>query len=184
MMEERECIYMKVKTFVVFLLTILMLAACGAESTPTKNKVETENIKELVNDYSVGNIKNESASITPNQLIVTKSDKSELVYDLGNEDFFVSIAPYENETHPCTYHSLTGCQGEMVEEEFNVYIEDSEGNVIIDEPMKTQANGFIDLWLPRDQTYETRIEHNGKVVESELSTFEDAPTCITTMRLI
>lgn len=72
----------------------------------------------------------------------------------------------------------------MVEEEFDVYIEDIDGNVIVDETLKSQPNGFIDLWLPRNKTFKTMIEHDGKVVESELSTFESDPTCITTMQLM
>lgn len=81
-------------------------------------------------------------------------------------------------------HSLTGCQGEMVEEEFDVYIEDTDGKVVIDDTLKTEANGFIDLWLPRDKTFRVTINHNGKKVESELSTFEQNGTCITTMQLM
>jgi len=72
----------------------------------------------------------------------------------------------------------------MIEEEFNVYIEDMEGNVIVDEMLKSHANGFIDLWLPRDKTYRTTIAHDGKIVESEFSTFENDDTCITTMQLM
>lgn len=79
---------------------------------------------------------------------------------------------------------MTGCQGEMVEDEFDVYIEDMDGNVIVDETLKSQPNGFIDLWLPRNKTFKTTIEHDGKVVESELSTFENDPTCITSMQLM
>lgn len=72
----------------------------------------------------------------------------------------------------------------MVEEQFDVYIEDMEGNVIVDETLKSHSNGFIDLWLPRNKTYRTKIEHGGKVVESEISTFEGDRTCITTMQLM
>ncbi len=72
----------------------------------------------------------------------------------------------------------------MVEEEFDVYIEDEEGNVVMDETVKSLENGFIDLWLPRDKTYQTTITHDGKTVESELSTFENDDTCITTMQFM
>lgn len=72
----------------------------------------------------------------------------------------------------------------MVDEEFNVYIEDMEGNLILDQTLKSLANGFIDLWLPRDKTYHVTIAHDGKTVESELSTFESDNTCITTMQLM
>ena len=71
----------------------------------------------------------------------------------------------------------------MVEKEFDVYIEDTEGNVILDKKMTSQLNGFIDLWLPRDKTYRIKIEHKGKMVESEFSTFKNDGTCITTMQL-
>lgn len=80
-------------------------------------------------------------------------------------------------------HSLTGCQGELVEEQFDVLIEDEAGNVIVDDILQTEANGFIDLWLPRDRTYRIFIEHNGKSVESEFSTFDDDGTCLTTFQL-
>jgi hypothetical protein len=80
-------------------------------------------------------------------------------------------------------HSLTGCQGELAEKEFDVYIEDSKGNVILDERVKSLANGFFDLWLPRDKTYKIKISQDGKTVESEFSTYEKDGTCITTMQL-
>lgn len=72
----------------------------------------------------------------------------------------------------------------MVEEEFDVYIEDMDGNVVVDETLKSQPNGFIDLWLARDQKYQLKIEHNGKQVESEISTYENDATCITSMQLM
>lgn len=78
---------------------------------------------------------------------------------------------------------MTGCQGELVEEDFNVYIEDIDGNLILDEKVKSQTNGFLDLWLPRDKTYRIKIEYDGKVAESEISTFENDGTCITNMQL-
>lgn len=78
---------------------------------------------------------------------------------------------------------MTGCQGELVEKEFDVYIEDEDGKVIVDEKITSQPNGFFDLWLPRNKTYLTKIEYDGKSVEAELSTFEDAGTCITNLQL-
>ncbi|SES06777.1 hypothetical protein SAMN05518684_107104 [Salipaludibacillus aurantiacus] len=53
----------------------------------------------------------------------------------------------------------------------------------VDETIQSPPNGFIDLWLPRDKTYHVTIEHDGKTVESEISTFEGDDTCITTMQL-
>lgn len=178
---------MKLKLLAITLLTATTLFACSSESsTPAESKTgeKPEEIKELVNEYSIGNFENVTASITSTQLITKDSKGNEEVYELPKEEFFVSIAPYINETHPCTNHSLTGCQGEMVDKEFDVTIKDSEGNVIVDEKMKTQANGFIDLWVPRDKKYEITIEHEGKKVDSTFSTFEQDGTCITTFQLI
>lgn len=78
---------------------------------------------------------------------------------------------------------MTGCQGELADTDFDVYIEDAEGNVILKEKVKSQGNGFFDLWLPRDETYQIRIKYDGKTSESEISTFENDGTCITTMQL-
>lgn len=177
---------MKLKMLTSMIFAALLLVACNGESAKeeiTTVKVETEDIKGLVHDYSVRNTTAKSASITSEQLIVVENEEEKLVYDLPEDEFFVSIAPYINETHPCDNHSLTGCQGELVNEQFDVYIEDTEGKVLIDETLESQENGFIDLWLPRDETYKIKIEHEGKVVESEFSTFENDGTCITTMQL-
>jgi len=76
-----------------------------------------------------------------------------------------------------------GCQGELVQEDFNVHIEDSKGNVILDEEKQTEANGFIDLWLPRDETFNVIITQGDKESASEISTFDGDNTCITTMQL-
>lgn len=145
---------------------------------------EAQSMEELVHDYSVGNISAPNASITSHQLIVTEEDDNESTYELPEDEFFVSIAPYIEDTHPCAIHSLTGCQGEMVEEEFHVYIEDEDGNEIVNETMQSLENGFIDLWLPRDKTYNTTITYDDKTVESEFSTFENDDTCIASMQLM
>jgi hypothetical protein len=137
----------------------------------------------LVQEYSGNQTKNESASITSDKLIVTNNRGSETTYSLPKDEFFVSIAPYIENTHPCAIHSLTGCQGELTEKEFNVYIEDKDGNVVVDQALTSQNNGFIDLWLPRDQTYTAKIEYEGKTAQAEFSTFAGDNTCITTIQL-
>ncbi|MFS0671632.1 CueP family metal-binding protein [Ornithinibacillus sp. 179-J 7C1 HS] len=158
-------------------LLLLILTACGNSSQ------EVKDIKELVHEYSIGNFEDVSASIDSHKLTVTDNNQKKTTYDLPEDEFFVSIAPFEKTTHECAIHSLTGCQGELIEKAFDVYIEDEDGNVVVNESMTSFANGFIDLWLPRDKTYQVKIEYNGKVAESEISTFEGDNTCITTMQL-
>jgi len=178
---------MRLKIIVLALLLIILLAACNGKNTEDNNSLkdnESKDIKELVHDYGAGSIENQTASITSKQLIVTDSNEDELAYGLPEDEFFVSIAPFINETHPCTIHSLTGCQGELVDKDFDIYIEDMEGNIILNETMNSGTNGFIDLWLPREKNYSVKITHDGKQVESEISTFKNDGTCITTMQLI
>lgn len=174
---------MKIKRSFLILLVIFSLVACQNDGSST-NEFNDEEIKELVNDYSISDQSDEVATITGTALTITQSDGQEEVYQLPEDEFFVSIAPFLENTHPCTYHSLTGCQGEMIEQELNVYIENQSGQVVIDQKMTTLANGFIDLWLERDQTYQITITYQGKEAVSQISTFDNDPTCITTMQLI
>jgi len=135
----------------------------------------------MVHNYSMGVLQAEDASITSHQLIVNHAGKK-TAYDLPEDEFFVSIAPYIQDTHPCAIHSLTGCRGELVNEEIAVLIKDLDGNTIMDQTVTTQPNGFIDLWLPRDKVFLVSMTYKGMKAESEISTFKDDNTCITTMR--
>ncbi len=172
---------MKKSVLIVFgLLLSVVLVACGNDSSAGS---EIEDIKGKVHEYSVGSFADDvTASITSHELIVKDKGK-ESTYDLPNDEFFVSIAPFITTTHPCGIHSLTGCQGELVQKDFDVFIQDEEGNVVVDETMTSLENGFIDLWLPRDKNFQVKITHDGKTVDANISTFEGDNTCITTMQL-
>lgn len=94
---------MKLKLLAIAFLASAALVACSQGETeegssPTENN--TVNIKEMVYDLSNRNITDKSAVILPNTLIVEDSNGDETVYDISKEDFFVSIAPYINQTHP------------------------------------------------------------------------------------
>lgn len=85
---------------IIGLVTAGLLTACGANDASNNPSENKKDIKALVEDYSTGKVKDESASITSNQLIVTKSDEKKVIYDLPEDEFFISIAPYVNQTHP------------------------------------------------------------------------------------
>src|SRR5699024_2222988 len=145
--------------------------------------IDTTNIKELVHDYTVGNAKASSASITSSELIVTDENQKETTYDLPDDKFFVSIAPFINEMHPCDIHSLTGCQAEFANADADVYSRASSGNVSLDEYKEAEVHGFIDLSLPRDDTYIVTIRQDGKKATSDISTFDRGNSFITVMQL-
>lgn len=172
------------KSIILALFIPLLLFGCQTKEDEAIYYGQVENIKELVHQYSTGYYPGQSAFITSSELIISDEKGTKNIYDLPEDEFFVSIAPFIEETHDCYDHSLTGCQGELVGEEFLVYIEDLHGNVMIDEKIKSFANGFIDLWIPRNGTYKIIIEHEGKRVESQFSTFSEDGTCITTLQLL
>lgn len=91
---------MKLKILAVTFLAAGLLSACGGGEETSSTEKEPKDIKELVSEYSSGKIKGQNVSITSQELIIAESDGNKHVYDLSEEDFFVSIAPYENETHP------------------------------------------------------------------------------------
>lgn len=163
----------------------LLLSGCTSEKQSQGGNARTaEEMKQMVHDFSTDKLSAEGASITSHQLIVTNSDESKTTYELPKDEFFVSIAPFINETHPCAIHSLTGCQGEMSSESFEVKVTDQDGGIIIDDTLQAHSNGFIDIWLPRDRKYEVEISHGDKSVKEEIATFEGDNTCITTMQLM
>lgn len=170
----------RVLTVVIALLAVF-LVACNSNTSKSTNN---EEIKKQVHEYSVGSFDDSiNASITSHEVVVQENGVTKETFDLPEDELFVSIAPFETYTHECAIHSLTGCQGELVEEEFDVLITDENGKKVIDEKMTSLANGFIDLWLPRDQTYTVNIQKGDKLVEQTISTFEGDDTCITTMHL-
>ncbi len=105
------------------------------------------------------------------------------IYNLPEDEFFISVAPYLTYTHPCEFHSLTGCQGELVNEEMDVKITDEQGKVHFDETVTTLENGFMDFWLPRDKQYTIEISYQNKHAEYAFSTFEGDSTCLTDLQL-
>ncbi|HPE11214.1 MAG: CueP family metal-binding protein [Candidatus Nanopelagicales bacterium] len=126
-----------------------------------------------------------ATSITADFLTLTDQHNHTAQVALPSDAIYVSVAPYQSETHDCYVHSPTGCVGELRNADIDVVVTDSEtGETILSESTRTFDNGFVGLWLPRDIDSTITITHGGQVVTSSLSTIgDDAQTCITTMRL-
>src|SRR5690606_14282995 len=117
----------KILIFGIAFAFLIVLSGCGNNSNANGGVTGEYDIKELVNDYILGNRIDPIASINSTHLIVVDNEENKYQYDLPEDEFFVSIAPYFEQTHPCDIHSLTTCRGELAEEDFNVYIEDTKG---------------------------------------------------------
>lgn len=124
-----------------------------------------------------------SASITGEYLILYDSSE-DIKLALPEDKFYLTFAPYITQTHPCAIHSLSSCQGELVNQTVNVIITDEEGNEIINSDMTTMENGFIGIWLPRNMNATIEVLHQGMAAQTSITTFSDSNTCLTTLQLI
>ena len=134
-------------------------------------------VKEL--DSTIDEPKELSSSINGNFLTL-QNGESKVELKVPNDSFYLSFAPYENSTHPCGFHSLSGCRSELVNVTVHVLITDSQGKVIMDEDKETMDNGFIGVWLPRNMNLNLAVTYNGKVASAPISTFAESETCLTT----
>lgn len=128
------------------------------------------------------------ASVRPEELVLTATDadgtERELALPITGDRFYLSVAPYVEQTHECFHHSLTTCQGELGGEQIDVQIVDeASGEVLVDGTHKVFDNGFVGFWLPRDIEGTLRISYDGVQGETSFGTGEDDPTCLTTVQL-
>lgn len=175
---------MKKIVLVITLSFMVLLSACSSETdTLDSLGIGDYSAKELLvaldnetlvpSDYAV--------SVYPNEVKVLTEDEE---FNLPIEDeFYLSVAPYIDQTHECFYHSATGCRGELQQTDFHILFVSSTGEVLIDQVMNSGSNGFVDLWLPREIEGTLTIQYDGMSVSNEITTIGDAKTCETTMRL-
>lgn len=124
------------------------------------------------------------ASVQPEKLVLTDGQNRETHLPMPQDEVYVSVAPYREQTHDCYFHSLTTCVGELGNAEILVTLTDADGNVLIDGAYETYDNGFVGLWVPRDVEATLIIEQDGQIGSVTISTInEDDPTCVTTLRL-
>ncbi|PSW18808.1 hypothetical protein C9I98_15170 [Photobacterium sanctipauli] len=125
-----------------------------------------------------------TVKVFPDFIEAEFADKSTARIPTGDQ-FLLSIAPFENMTHGCTFHVPTGCQGEMVEKSMMVEITDSQTNEVVQAGMvRTQKDGFIDFWVPKNGSYKVSFNYQGKTATEVLTTDSQSRTCITTMQLL
>ena len=119
----------------------------------------------------------------PESLSLSDAAGTEVSLPLPDGEFYVSIAPFVEATHECVMHSLTTCLGELQEQELEVSVTTADGEVLLDEVRATAPNGFLGLWLPRDQELTVTLAREGASASGPLLTDAEAPTCVTTMQL-
>ncbi len=124
------------------------------------------------------------ASVRPGELVLSAGEEEQTL-DVPGDRFYLSLAPYVDETHECFHHSLTTCQGELIAQDVQVQVEDrTNKTVLVDDTLTTFDNGFVGIWLPRNIEGTIRVTRDGKSGEVDFTTDDDAPTCLTTLRMV
>lgn len=187
-------------TFAAALGMVLVLAGCStpaAEAPPASpdSTIQTEygfegmDAEQIVDHLDALPIAdrpaNLMAAIYPDELLLTDGKNPDLSLPMPEDKFYVSFAPYVDQTHECYFHSLTTCTGEMQTEDVQVTVtNETSGEVLIDEEMQTQQNGFVGLWLPRDIEATIDVAQDDLSASATVSTSNDDDlTCLTTMQL-
>ena len=124
------------------------------------------------------------ASVRADELVYSTQSGEETSVPLPEEEFYVSVAPFAEQSHECFYHALTSCVGEYFNEEATVSVVGADGETLVEESVTTFDNGFIGMWLPRDLEGATlNVEIDGKSGSVPLGTTEEDPTCVTTLQV-
>ncbi len=124
-------------------------------------------------------------SVLPTSLQLQPGEPDEVSITLAHENFYLSIAPFVSETHPCTFHSLTTCLGELQNTPVELTVTDAtNGEVIVSKRTSTADNGFVGVWLPRGGEFSVRIDSAQGSAEQTVKTGDEDPTCLTTLQLV
>lgn len=125
-----------------------------------------------------------STSITATELRLQPDTSDEASIALTGDRFYLSVAPYREQTHPCRFHSPTSCLGELRGAPVEIRVtEAASGEVVLERSTETADNGFVGLWLPRDGEYSIEVVADGDRGVQTVRTGDGDPTCITTLRL-
>ena len=78
---------------------------------------------------------------------------------------------------------MSSCQGELTNSEVYVKAVGQDGTVLADKTVQTMANGFFELWLPRNEKINLTIQGFNKTATGIIDTFSNSKTCLTTFHL-
>jgi hypothetical protein len=123
------------------------------------------------------------ASINATDLILNLQGDT-MTFPLSKDLFYLSVAPYVQQTHLCGNHNLITCRGELKSQTFLVEVRNEEGILIVSQEMTSHDNGFIGIWLPRDLNGTLTITQNGLSATTDLRTSVTSNTCQTTLELV
>lgn len=173
--------------------TPVATSAATASSSPadtqaflSRNGLAGKDVKTIVSELDRtqdDKAKGLKGSVRQGELQLTDASGATAAVPIPADSFYLSMAPYVSRTHECFYHHLTGCQGELADKAMQVTITDAAGKTLVDEQVRTYANGFVGFWLPRDVTGTITVAYDGKTVTAPFATGATSPTCVATLQL-
>lgn len=185
------------------LVSGLVLAGCTAAAPPAGPAGETAGAQELLAAYDLTDLDAAQvierldtmpvaerpagllASVQPDTLILRDDSDREARLPMPDDEVYVSVAPFREQTHECHFHSLTTCLGELSDAEIRLTLTGDDGAVLIDETRTTYDNGFVGIWVPRGIDASLTVEHAGRTGTVPVTTrTEQDATCITTLQLL
>lgn len=193
------------RTLVTTALATLVLSGCSAQDTPpgpaSDSSATSADASAVLAEHGLDGLDGAEivdeldrmplderpddlmVSVRPDELLVSSGDVEEAPVALPDDRFYVSMAPYVDQTHECFYHSLTTCRGELGGEQVDVEIVTDDGETLVDETATVFDNGFVGFWLPKDVEGTISVTYGDKSSEVDFATDAEAPTCLTTLQL-
>ena len=178
------------------LLSVLSFSIAYSSENPTSiNKSNYKQLKEklkgidgktamaIANKWHMDKI-DVVTFVTPDKVNFKFKDGETISIPLPDDIMIVSIAPYINKTHTCATHYMSSCDAELKNTNIKVVaVTAASGKILINKTMKTAPTGFLDLWLPRNQTIDITVSAKGKSATGKIFTNRDSKTCETTLKL-
>ena len=101
-------------------------------------------------------------SVLPESLSLSDATGTEISLPLPEGESYISIAPFVEATHECFFHSLTTCPRRAAGDgDRGDGDRPADGTTLLDEVRATAPNGFLGLWLPRDEELTVTLAHEG-----------------------
>lgn len=165
------------------LLALVIATASAQAPAPTPQALDGIDAYEAVELANAWKGSDVTSFATSQAVHFEFPDGTEVTVPMPEDEMLVSVAPYVERTHPCTTHYLSSCQGELTDVEMQVQATRADGTTVLDETVRTGGNGFMDLWLPRDEALMLTFAVDGYAADGFLTTFSDSATCITTVQM-
>lgn len=163
---------------VVGVVGVLLYNSWQEKALLKKYDLEKSSAVEIVEKLGEQEFGALNATVSRDYVTINDGEKSAKV-KIPENKFFLAFAPYINQSEPCTEYNLETSIGELANQTFQVIITKSNGEVLVDQEMVSNENGFITLWLDKELEANLLIKYNDLTAKAFVTTFKDSNTCIT-----